>query len=228
MRRFFVFLAVVCLIGTLASPSGQARALRQIQEQTICRVASVQDGDTVRLAEGNTVRLAGIDAPEREPEQFGARRALQRVRALLKESGWQVRLELVGKDKYGRYVADLRLQDGRSLCETLLREGLVLFYWHRELPEKMSKRFLAAQREALRQRSGNWTQILALPMAKEPVVGNRRSRRFFSQDCLDGNKVSARNRQSLASLEEALEQGFSPARQCGVWPLQSKMNGGRR
>ncbi len=227
MKRFWVFLTIVCLLGMLGSPSGLAFAQRQIQEQTVCRVASVSDGDTVRLDDGSIVRLAGIDAPERNPEQFGARRASQRVKALLDGSGWQVCLEPVGKDRYGRYVADLRLQDGRSLCETLLREGLAMFYWHKELPDKMSRRLLAAQREALRQRAGSWEQILSLPMADEQYVGNRRSRRFFSLDCQDGKKISARNRQRLSTLEEALEQGFAPARQCGIWPLQSTITSRR-
>ena len=227
MRRLFACLVIVSLLGVSVAPSVWARTPATFQDQSACRVVSVQDGDTVRLADGHFVRLAGVDAPERDPEQFGARRAAQRVRELLEASDWQVRLEVVGKDRYGRYVADLRLKDGRSVCETLLLEGLVLFYWHKGLPERLSRRLLAAQREALRQRAGNWSAILALPMADEPVIGNRKSRRFFPQHCQDSNKISVRNRQPLASLEEALAQGFSPARQCGVWPLQVEMQGRR-
>lgn len=221
MRKFLMLLVCACLLGVCSTSVGQACSPASVQQkQMLCRVATVKDGDTVQLAGGGIVRLAGIDAPERDPEQFGARRALQRVKELLAASGWQVYLEPVGKDRYGRCVADLRLSNGQSLCEILLREGLVLYYWHKELPDQLSHRLLAAQREALQQRAGNWAQIFALPVADESFVGNRKSRRFFSRGCRDGNKIAARNRQPLASLEAALELGYSPARQCGIWPSQ--------
>ena len=223
VKRFWILLAAVCLFGILSVQPVQARSSILVQEQGIFHVAAVQDGDTIRLVDGSIVRLAGIDTPEQNPEQFGARRAMQRVKELLDDSGRQIRLEPVGKDRYGRYVADVRLSNGQSLCEVLLREGLALFYWHKDLPDRMSRRLLAAQREALRQKAGNWAQILALPLANESFVGNRKSRRFFSRTCQDSNRISVRNRQRLDSLEEALEQGFSPARQCGIWPLQREM-----
>ena len=90
------------------------------------RVAYVIDGDTFRLASGERIRIAGIDAPESRHGQARCRAELAlgkattaRARALLE--GRVVTLVRVGRS-YDRTVAEVRF-GGRDLAETLVAAG---------------------------------------------------------------------------------------------------------
>ena len=93
-------------------------------------VRQVVDGDTVRLTDGRSIRLIGINAPEigrkgrvSEPYAEAARRRLQ---ALIKASDGKVGLVrgVQAKDKYGRTLAHLYGRNGDNLEAVLLSEGL--------------------------------------------------------------------------------------------------------
>ncbi len=93
-------------------------------------VQRVVDGDTVRLKDGRSVRMIGLNAPETgkkaradEPYAVAAR---QRLQALVAASGGRVGLVpgREGKDHYGRTLAHLYGADGENLEAQLLAEGL--------------------------------------------------------------------------------------------------------
>ncbi|OPA97996.1 nuclease [Pseudomonas fluorescens] len=93
-------------------------------------VQRVVDGDTVRLKDGRSVRMIGLNAPEtgkksRTDEPFAVA-ARQRLQALVQASGGRVGL-LSGRerqDHYGRTLAHLYGADGENLEAQLLAEGL--------------------------------------------------------------------------------------------------------
>lgn len=87
-------------------------------------VAYVIDGDTFRLASGERIRIAGIDAPETQPGQAkclreiaAGRTATAAARGLLQ--GRAVRLARLGRS-YNRTVARVTL-DGRDVAGELVR-----------------------------------------------------------------------------------------------------------
>ncbi len=90
----------------------------------------VHDGDTVRLADGRSLRIVGIDTPELardgRPDEPLARAARDRVRELLRASAMRLslRYDAEAKDRYGRTLAHAYLPDGRSVGAMLLAEGL--------------------------------------------------------------------------------------------------------
>ncbi len=90
-------------------------------------VKAVLDGDTFRLANDDTVRLIGINAPEvakrDEPGEPGGLQAQRFLQELL--TGKQVRLlpEEDRRDKYGRKLAHAFLEDGTNINALLLHEG---------------------------------------------------------------------------------------------------------
>jgi micrococcal nuclease len=93
------------------------------------RVVEVLDGDTLVLASGLTVRLAGIEAPKRRPgeEPKRASRSAETARQALETlvKGFEVTLLGSGaRDRYGRAVALVRRADGRFLQEMLIERGL--------------------------------------------------------------------------------------------------------
>lgn len=93
-------------------------------------VRQVVDGDTVRLTDGRSIRLIGINTPElgrkgRSDEPYAVQ-AKRRLQALVDASDGRVGL-LYGaqrKDRYGRTLAHLYDRQGRNLEAQLLGEGL--------------------------------------------------------------------------------------------------------
>lgn len=105
-------------------------------------VASIHDGDTIRLCDGERVRLEGIDAPE----VTGSPRCSSRQRQMLegsKNPPWcdfkagaasrdqlrafmsagRVSIERSGHDRYGRTLAKIYV-GGRDAGEYLVGRGL--------------------------------------------------------------------------------------------------------
>lgn len=93
-------------------------------------VQRVVDGDTLRLADGRSVRMIGLNTPElgkkgRSDEPFAVA-ARKRLEALVAASDGRVGL-LPGKeskDHYGRTLAHVFAADGVNLEATMLAEGL--------------------------------------------------------------------------------------------------------
>ncbi|MCP1499212.1 endonuclease YncB(thermonuclease family) [Pseudomonas migulae] len=93
-------------------------------------VQRVVDGDTVRLSDGRSVRMIGLNTPElgkqgRSDEPFAVA-ARKRLEALVAASDGRVGV-LPGKeskDHYGRTLAHLYGTDGANLEAQMLAEGL--------------------------------------------------------------------------------------------------------
>lgn len=94
------------------------------------QVRQVVDGDTLRLQDGRSVRLIGINAPEiglkgRPTEPF-ADAARKRLQALVDESDGRIGLLAgqQGRDHYGRTLAHAFGVQGNNFEAQLLAEGL--------------------------------------------------------------------------------------------------------
>ncbi|MGC9519987.1 MAG: thermonuclease family protein [Desulfuromonadaceae bacterium] len=137
------------------------------------RVAWIYDGDTIRVDGLGDVRLLGIDAPEkkggyrdRDFLRLGAdspatlrRSGRDTLHCLIRTlKGQHVRLEPDQeqplRDKYGRLLAYVWLEDGSMLNRTLLREGRVRVYRYFDFDRK--EEFLRLEREAIRAGRGLW------------------------------------------------------------------------
>lgn len=124
-------------------------------------VRQVVDGDTVRLADGRSIRLIGINAPElgrkgRSDEPFAVQ-SKRRLQALVDASDGRVGL-LYGeqrKDRYGRTLAHLYNRQGRNLEAQLLGEGLGFMVAVAPNSALVSCQ-AQAERQARRQRLGVW------------------------------------------------------------------------
>ncbi|WP_229732103.1 thermonuclease family protein [Pseudomonas sp. N040] len=94
------------------------------------RVERVVDGDTLRLMDGRSVRLVGLNTPELahqgRPVQPFAHQAQQRLQQLVVANDSQVALQVgvPAKDHYGRTLAHVYDRQGRNLEQQLLAEGL--------------------------------------------------------------------------------------------------------
>ncbi|WP_374289330.1 thermonuclease family protein [Desulfovibrio desulfuricans] len=214
-------LVVLCLLA-LAAYAGPAPAAEQLANPQ-GKVAKCFDGDTIKLTDRRTVRLAGIDTPEMDHgktrPQYYAREAMDQLTQLAQ--GKEVRLVAVdakGKDHYGRIVADVVLPDGRSLSDTLVRNGAAFVYPHSDLNPHFVERLRKFQHEAIAARRGLWAHLLTLPAAKKTYLGNRESMRFFPTDCAEVQHIKPRNRVFFGTLMDAFMAGYAPARPCNFWP----------
>ncbi len=88
----------------------------------------VHDGDSLKLADGRSIRVIGINAPEvampgrrAEPLSDEARHAAM---AFLRDSEIYLRLGRQTQDKYGRWLGHIYRRNGDSLAAWLLHLGL--------------------------------------------------------------------------------------------------------
>ncbi|MGF6111716.1 thermonuclease family protein [Pseudomonas sp. ADAK2] len=93
-------------------------------------VQRVVDGDTLRLSDGRSVRMIGLNTPElgkqgRSDEPFAVA-ARKRLEALVAASNGRVGLlpGKEGKDRYGRVLAHVYSVKGANLEAQMLAEGL--------------------------------------------------------------------------------------------------------
>ena len=155
-------------------------------ETFTAKVIAVIDGDTVVVLHQNkktTVRLAGIDAPEKTQPFGPTSRAALLALVLRKE----VRVTTSAVDDYGRVVAVV--ETGRiNVNEEQLRRGMAWEYSHHHA----DKALVALQTEAQRARVGLWTQAHPQPpwdyrkdatATRKPALSNRAcgNKRYCSQ-----------------------------------------------
>jgi micrococcal nuclease len=121
-----------CAAGDTAPQHERAESARSAAAADVdtCIVERVIDGDTLVCDGGVRVRLLLIDAPELSQGPWGmvARRELES----LAPAGTPLRLErdVQPRDRYGRTLAYLWLEDGRMLNEQLLRAGVAVVSIH--------------------------------------------------------------------------------------------------
>jgi len=126
-------------------------------ERTPARVTKHTDGDTLWLSGVGKVRLIGIDTPEvyGGVECFGRRASAFVERLLPLGSRVSYRLGVERRDRYGRALAYVYLDDGRLLNLLLVRRG-----YARPLTVppnvELAERFAAAARRARRAGRGLW------------------------------------------------------------------------
>lgn len=136
------------------------------------RIAYVYDGDTIKLDNGERVRLIGIDAPEahdneklsrdvahrhidRRTQLAMGRQASQYARSLLKGQSVRLEFDVEHRDKYQRLLAYVYLADGTFVNERIIRQG---YAYPLTIPPNVhyARQFKQWFDEAREQRRGLW------------------------------------------------------------------------
>lgn len=138
----------------------------QIEEVEYYQVAKVIDGDTVDVKIGGKterIRIIGLDTPEtvdprKTVECFG-QEASQKAKSILE--GASVRLEPDStqddRDKYGRLLRYIFLEDGTNFSKLMIAEGYGHEYTY-NIPYKYQSEFKAAEKEARDNSRGLWSE----------------------------------------------------------------------
>ncbi|MEF8833989.1 MAG: thermonuclease family protein [Halofilum sp. (in: g-proteobacteria)] len=140
---------------------------------TRATVETVFDGDSVRLADGRSVRLVGINTPEigrdGAPDEPLARSARQALIDLLGDDH-SIGLEIApeGTDRYDRVLAHVHTADGRNVTAALLEQGLG---WHIAVPPNLGHLdcYRRAERLARREDRGVHGEAALAPIAAEEL-----------------------------------------------------------
>lgn len=202
-RLFFAWpmLWVTLSIFLLFSPSAASAesSCRSSNIQEWLTVSYVHDGDTIKLNDGRTVRLIGINAPERarrdqsaEPFSSEATKWLRALLAKNSKIGLQYGAERF--DQYGRTLAHLYLKDLSNVEEGLLREGLATTF---VFPPNVRniECLIRAERQAQKLQKGIWS----LAKNRPKYVGNlKRNNIGFSR--IYGQVLSVRSIKAGALL----------------------------
>jgi len=130
--RPFGFLRATVWGFLLFSAPVYAEICSIIRADAAAQVSHVHDADTLRLDNGERVRVLGIDAPELarndQPDEPFAVEGREFLRKLLAEHDNHVVLHYGTEthDRYGRRLAWLFLPDGSNVQRILLEQGLAM------------------------------------------------------------------------------------------------------
>ena len=128
------------------------------QEVQWRRVVRVVDGDTLLLDRNERVRLIGVDTPEtvdpRRPVEWFGKEASAFTKRMVE--GKKVRLEYDQdrKDRFGRTLAYVYLEDGTFLNAEIVKQGYGHAYT--QFPFKYLEEFRGYERQAREAQRGLW------------------------------------------------------------------------
>ncbi|MBP7462263.1 MAG: thermonuclease family protein [Candidatus Delongbacteria bacterium] len=132
-----------------------------IMSRHALHIVEVVDGDTIRLSNGETIRLLGIDTPEIHDErtsvQFYGHKASEFLHHLALNQEVLLQFESIRRDKYNRVLAYVTLrQSGLCLNEEMIRQGYAFVYTR--FPFQRFEQFRKLQIEAIHSGRGLWAE----------------------------------------------------------------------
>jgi micrococcal nuclease len=180
---YFIALGLIALIGYFFNgnlrlhPNSQQKlraqpAINNSYDYGNILVTRVVDGDTLKLEDGQYLRLLGIDTPEMhesaklERDALRSKQSVEAIKQMGRESyaftrqmveGKRVRLEFdtERQDKYNRLLAYVFLHDGTFLNARIVEEGYASIT-HYKLNVKYADLFLKLYQQARENRRGLW------------------------------------------------------------------------
>ncbi len=140
--------------------SGNQNTAQTVAQSKAYLCERVVDGDTIIIENNERVRLIGVDTPEtvhpNKPVEYFGKEASAFTKRMVE--GKKVRLEydLEVKDKYGRTLAYVFLEDGTFLNAEIIKQGYGFAYT--KFPFKYLEEFRQYEREAREEKKGLWGQ----------------------------------------------------------------------
>ncbi len=123
-------------------------------------VLRVIDGDTLELSGGERVRLIGIDTPEtvhpNKPVEYFGKEASQFTKTMVEGINVKLKFDQQLRDKYGRLLAYVFLEDGTFLNAEIIKQGYGHAYTR--FPFKYLEEFREYERAAREHNKGLWRE----------------------------------------------------------------------
>jgi len=155
-------------------------------------VSRVVDGDTIELANEETVRYIGVDTPEiRERKGSGwaykprpfAEEAKEFNKKLVEGKSVKLEFDVKKKDRYKRLLAYVYTGEKMVNLE-MIKEGFAMIYTYP--PNiKYSQRFLSAQKEARENKRGLWADLAENKISTREAKNNIGRVRMIEAEVID-------------------------------------------
>ncbi|WP_374950192.1 thermonuclease family protein [Mucilaginibacter sp.] len=148
LKRSFLFLLFIIVLTIGCN-----------KNETLYKVVKVKDGDTIELLSPDnqniTVRLAEVDAPEKS-QAFG-----QAAKQFTANLCFGKMVKLIGntKDRYGRTVAQIELQDGTNVNYEIVKQGFAWQY----LAYSHNMELAGLEQHARENKLGLWQDVNPTP-----------------------------------------------------------------
>jgi micrococcal nuclease len=212
-----VIIAVITALlagrGRISQVSHRAKEVPALSESETYTVATVIDGDTLRLTNGAEVRLVGIDAPDKKDGMFYADEARQFAKQLLEGRQVRVQFDREKRDRYDRFLAYVLYKDGESEKVAnieIVRAGCAYAYSFKPNIAR-EKEIIAAQKEARQKVLGVWKR--RVKKEKEYVVDWGSD--FGLTHKAGCERIGGGGRiQKVSTREEGFDMGAPPCRLC--------------
>jgi micrococcal nuclease len=142
----------LALIAALVScaPSGLPG-----QQTSVCVVARISDGDSLRCRDGRRIRLIGIDTPEQQQRPYGTQAQAALLRMAPPGTALELESDVAPADRYGRVLA-YAWRDSVLVNEAMVKDGWAVQY---TVPPNVryADRLGRAQKEAQARGRGLWS-----------------------------------------------------------------------
>lgn len=207
---WFIFYLTVSL--------AQAGTLSVVETDKWVRVDKVFDGDTFKTANGDKVRLLGINAPEvthhTEPGEPLGEKATDLLQQLTLGKTVRLKTDKEKRDSYGRLLAQVYLRDGTWINATMLQHGMAYVYTF--TPNiRWAKELLAHEQLARNKKIGIWQvnqfKVLYADEVTAKHIGQFRLVQGQVRN-LQKNKYRFRLGKLIVSIPRAYRDYFKP------WP----------
>ncbi len=197
---FIIILATVCLSLTATGYH---------------RVKFVYDGDTILLDNNKKVRYLGINTPEIDHKggksEFMAHAARNFNIELMKGARVSLEFDKEKKDRYGRLLAYVFLENGKMVNALMVRKGMAHVLLNNQ-GLKYGDLLLNSQQKAMKEKLGIWSR--PCKGNEKFYLGNRGSYRFHRPGCGFAKKIFRKNVIRFKSRYEAFREGYSPCKRC--------------
>jgi micrococcal nuclease len=152
------------------------------------KVVKIKDGDTMELLSSDyknvTVRLAGIDCPEKS-QAYG-----QKAKQFSSDLCFGKYVELIGDehDRYGRTIGTIKLEDGTNVNNELVKNGYAWQYTQYSNSDELGR----LQQQAKMQRLGLWQDENPTPpwlFRKKRGGTSKKSKKVYKRHSKPGTGV---------------------------------------
>ena len=175
--------------------------------------SKVSDGDTITVEGVGKVRLVGVNTPEKGVAGADASAYFVKKLCLNREVSIDID-DSKHTDKYGRTLAVV-IVDGKNLNEMLLKEGLAEIMYMP--PSEFYPYNWAGNNTHVAGDSSTSTDSSSGDTssgAAGTYIGNSNSHKFHYPTCKSVGKMSEKNKVTFSSRDEAINQGYTPCKNC--------------
>jgi micrococcal nuclease len=194
-------------------PEPEPSSIIEIDVSATC--IKITDGDTFELSNGDIIRLADVDTPERG--QPGYQEATDYLRSLIYDKTVYLEVD-AEKDIYGRYVCVVYRKNGLNVNWMLLSEGYAVFddYQNDFEPATWSRdnEFDTSEATIIRPPRTPEPEPVDPWLLEGPFVGSTKSNKYHKASCYWAKQILPANLRTFSTRKKAINAEYVACKVC--------------